>query len=141
MTGSQIIRFFDRLGPDITRDLDIVTRVGGVPHLVTYLEHEGYLRKPKKARDDGEEYPVITEAFGLASSRDFRRAGGKSGIVSVMDFVKTLEIGYDEDRFLHLKVQIIAVVQPPIEHIIFSFHSSTSLNYAILMNSLFDPSP
>lgn len=82
MTGSQIIRFFDRQGPARERDLDVVTRVGGVPIISTFLEGEGYSRHPRRVSETGEEYPVITEAFGLASSRDFKRAGGKSGIVA-----------------------------------------------------------
>lgn len=123
VTGSQMIRFFDRLPPLKDSDLDVLTRIGGLLPLAMYLEREGYVRvyrKPRVGRDD--DYPLITEVFGVTSSPSFQRGGGKSGIIHVMDFEKDC---CHESKGKLLKVQVVVVAKPPIEHLL-GFHSSQS---------------
>ena len=127
VTGSQVLRFFERLVPLAGSDLDVVTRVGGVVPIVNFLEEEGYRRtvREKKASDD--DYHVLTEVFSITSTKDFIRGGGKDCIIAVLDFTRPAEYRrhsawrYQDDV---LKVQVIVVAQRPIDHIILTFHSS-----------------
>lgn len=129
VAGSQVLRFFNRLRPTMDSDLDIVTRVGGVAPLVSFLRAEGYTRVPRADTSHENDYPVMTEIFGITSTSRFCRGGGKHGIIEILDFTRerfrrckqggTELVGF-------LKVQIIVVSQPPIEHILLTFHSSTS---------------
>ncbi|KAJ3548218.1 hypothetical protein NMY22_g1348 [Coprinellus aureogranulatus] len=128
VTGSQVLRFFDRQPPDPSCDLDIVTRVGGVLDLCMYLEMRGYTRSAREPRrshkpghgDDEDGYPILTSAFALTSSVKFLTGGGRTGIVDIIDYVfPDPEVGAE----VNYKVQLIVVLQPPVEHVLFGFHS------------------
>ena len=135
-TGSQILRFFDRQPPDPKCDLDVLTRVGGVLDLALYLESQGYHRihcnLMRAATHGVDEYPLLSFVFSLTSSWKFLTGGGKTGIVDIIDYVKTVpiitfstsgEVQQQSEEVTH-KVQLIAVLQPPIEHILYGYHSS-----------------
>ncbi|KAF6743185.1 hypothetical protein DFP72DRAFT_850684 [Ephemerocybe angulata] len=126
VSGSQVIRFLDRMEPAISSDLDILTRVGGVLSLVNYLEDEGYTRVQRKPGRK-EDYPLLADVCALSSTTQFCKGGGKHGIVEIFDFEKKL--GRTLQGVDRLKVQVVVVVQNPIQHILFSYHSTAVMNY------------
>ncbi|KAF6745502.1 hypothetical protein DFP72DRAFT_824352 [Ephemerocybe angulata] len=126
VSGSQAIRFLDRMEPAASSDLDILTRVGGVLSLVNYLEGQGYHRVEKKPGRK-EDYPLLADIFALSSTAQFCKGGGKNGILEIFDFKKRLFRAIrGVDR---LKVQISVVAQNPIHHMLFSYHSTAVMNY------------
>ncbi|KAF6742483.1 hypothetical protein DFP72DRAFT_830471 [Ephemerocybe angulata] len=126
VSGSQAIQFLDRMEPAVSSDLDILTRIGGVLSLVNYLEEEGYRRVERDAGRQ-EEYPLLADVCALSSTAQFCRGGGKHGIVAIFDFEK--EVPREIYGVNRLKVQVVAVVQNPIRHIMFSYHSTGVMNY------------
>lgn len=129
VTGSQVIRFFDCQPPNPHSDLDVITQVSGVLDLCLFLETNRYsclYRKngPKNGRGKPDDYPMLTSAFMLASSFQFLSGGGRTGIVEIIDFVKLRPSADWVGAEVSHKVQLIVVLQTPIEHIVFGFHSS-----------------
>ncbi|KAF6765292.1 hypothetical protein DFP72DRAFT_870617 [Ephemerocybe angulata] len=113
ISGSQALRFFDRLPPDTCRDLDIFVRPAGAMSLTS------------RPSDIDETYPIITDILSLSSTKRFCRGGGAQGIIAVFDFEKP----QPEAGCPNLKVQIIVVAQHPVHHIVYNFHSTIVINY------------
>lgn len=125
ISGSQIIQFFDRCRPIASSDLDILTRIGGIPALICFLESEGYSQVPRPKTE--QQYDALTDCLTVSSSDAFvLNRGGRHGILFVADFARTtrppLRPGHQEEETI--KVQLIAVAQNPIEHLIYTYHSS-----------------
>ncbi|KAF6746287.1 hypothetical protein DFP72DRAFT_1076495 [Ephemerocybe angulata] len=125
--GSQVVRFFERLPPNPRSDLDVISRVGGVFALSSLLESQGYSRVDRRPGQE-EEYPLVTDILAMTSSKEFCRGGGRDGILRIFDFVKHLDTPPDEEKST-LKVQVIAVAQHPIHHIVHTFHSTLVMNF------------
>ncbi|KAF6747813.1 hypothetical protein DFP72DRAFT_821264 [Ephemerocybe angulata] len=122
ISGSQALRFMDRLGPSPRSDLDIITRVGGVLALTRYVESHGYTRV-ERPRNPNEDYPLIADVLSMTTSNNFCVGGGTDGIIDIFDFERPTS--GDISRFSPvLKVQIIAVAQNPVHHLIYTYHSS-----------------
>ncbi|KAF6750732.1 hypothetical protein DFP72DRAFT_851533 [Ephemerocybe angulata] len=118
ISGSQALRFMDRLGPAPRSDLDVVTRVGGVLALARYIESQGYKRVERPAQP-GDKYPLITDVLSMTSSSRFCSGGGRDGIVEIFDFERPTW-GVLNQFTPTLKVQIIAVTQNPVHHLIYT---------------------
>jgi hypothetical protein len=125
VSGSQALRYFQREEPDVDSDLDVVVRIGGVLTLATSLVRDGYTQVSRSALRPKSSYPLCAEIFALASQSSFMHGGRRTGILDVIDFVKTeTHIMPGPDVEVTLKVQLIVVAQDPVEHIIMSYHSS-----------------
>ncbi|KAF6755987.1 hypothetical protein DFP72DRAFT_306623 [Ephemerocybe angulata] len=127
ITGSQALRYLDRLHPSNSSDLDIVTRLGGAMTLCLYLQEQGYTRVARTF-DRLDDYPLVTDLLSMASSKRFCSGGGSHGILGIFDFVKPHFQRRLED-LPNLKVQVIVVTQNPIEHIVLTYHSTLVMNY------------
>lgn len=126
VTGSQVLRFFNREPPDPTCDLDIITRVGGLMTLAMFLSNLGYVRLRRfKMPRSHEDYPLISSIFSLTSSHGFVNRTSKAGIIEIFDFYNRFDAP-DSEFGRTVKVQVIVVFQYPVEHILFGFHSSES---------------
>ncbi|KAF6744352.1 hypothetical protein DFP72DRAFT_826069 [Ephemerocybe angulata] len=125
--GSQALRFMSRLPPSPKSDLDIVTRVGGVTALSRFLQSNGYTPVERLPHPQ-ENYPMLTDVLSMTSSRQFCSGGGKDGIINIFDFERPTR-GPLNHYTPAMKVQIIAVSQHPIHHIIYTYHSTLVMNY------------
>lgn len=127
ISGSQIIQFFDRCPPIASSDLDILTRIGGIPALICFLESEGYRQVPRKETEH--QYNALADCLAVSSSTGFVDRGRRHGILFIADFERVagpyLRPGLHEKE--KIKVQLIAVTQNPIEHLIYTYHSSTCI--------------
>jgi hypothetical protein len=128
VSGSQALRFFQREDPDFDSDLDVIVRVGGVLSLSMALFREGYVQLSRSGARVNLSYPLCAELFAVTSQSSFMLGGKKTGILDVIDFVRSdTHISPASAREATFKVQLIVVAQDPVEHIIMSYHSSECL--------------
>jgi hypothetical protein len=124
ISGSQVIRFFDRLPPSPDSDLDIFTRVAGVVHLGQYLFDLGFIMVTEGKKSDKYDRSFRQQVLRVTQGDKLERSSAGYNILSVFNFVIASD---DEDIEPLLKVQLIVVNSDPIDFIIHSFHSSKSL--------------
>ncbi|KAF6742988.1 hypothetical protein DFP72DRAFT_829185 [Ephemerocybe angulata] len=127
VSGSQALRFMDRLPPAPKSDLDIVTRVGGVTALARFLESSGYTLVEREPHPQ-DKYPMLIDVLSITSSKRFCNGGGKDGIIEIFDFERPT-YGRLNQYTPVTKVQIIAVSQHPVHHIVYTYHSTAVMNY------------
>ncbi|KAH6893769.1 kinase-like domain-containing protein [Coprinopsis sp. MPI-PUGE-AT-0042] len=121
VSGSQAIRFFDRLPPNPRSDLDIFLRIAGLLPMGRFLALNGYEFSVNACPTPWGYFE--TSAFRIAGSRKFDRARQGYNILGVFDFIKAATASEQS-----LKVQLVVVNADPAEYIINSFHSTAVMN-------------
>ncbi|TFK18559.1 hypothetical protein FA15DRAFT_660589 [Coprinopsis marcescibilis] len=120
ISGSQVLRFMDRELPYPGSDLDILVRIGGAVELHECLVLFGYKRRGKRGDDDRDRYGCISRIFRKAAKAENRIKPEKNGILEVINYSKLRPNSVNQET---LKVQMIVVAQPPIQHIMLTYHS------------------
>ncbi|KAJ3535570.1 hypothetical protein NMY22_g6423 [Coprinellus aureogranulatus] len=125
ISGSQALRFMDRLPPVLHNDLDIYTRIGGLPTIHRSLTRDGYVAYTR----GGNQISSIAQHLSyLVSSKRFRRSLCYPGILGVYDYFKILPDNTHTGPDPALKVQIIVVNITPMRFIVQRFHSTAVMN-------------
>ncbi|TEB18817.1 hypothetical protein FA13DRAFT_1821451 [Coprinellus micaceus] len=110
VAGSQVVQFFDGHQPLNGTPLDVVTRVGGVPGFIVFLEEEGYEKVPVGGEVNSDAESTMASAFAMSSTLQFQERGRINGIVDVLEYVKPRIPG----RYAEVvRIQIIVVTQKP----------------------------
>ncbi|TEB21626.1 hypothetical protein FA13DRAFT_1819394 [Coprinellus micaceus] len=126
VAGSQVVQFFDGHQPLNGTPLDVVTRVGGVPGFIVFLEEEGYEKVPVGGEVNSDAESTMASAFAMSSTIQFQERGRINGIVDVLEYVKPRIPG----RYAEVvRIQIIVVTQNPVEHILMNYHSTGVMNF------------
>ena len=118
VSGSFALQFFDRKRY-IGSDMDIFLRCAGADEFCAWLKKEGY-----RLADGGTTYIRTSfpqDTLRAVAPRELRR-GPLLGVHTFQRMVATSD-GYVEV----MRVQIIVVDTDPVEHILYEFHSSTSV--------------
>ncbi|KAH6918561.1 hypothetical protein BKA70DRAFT_1416553 [Coprinopsis sp. MPI-PUGE-AT-0042] len=122
ISGSQVIRFFDRLCPKPESDIDIFTRIGSVLALGRYLFAVGYVLATDGTDTHNYELGFNARVLDITQGDKLERLSGVYGILSVFNFYRqTLT---PNGISVVLKVQVIVVNSDPVDHVIHGFHSS-----------------
>lgn len=131
VTGPQLLQFFDRLAPLEDAYLDIVTRIAGATSIILYLQQLGYERTPLGPSIPSERAPAMRHIFQLTSTPNFHSKGWTGGVLTVMEFM--IPNGRSENPWFARTyersrlVQLVVVVNDPVDHIMMNYHSSECL--------------